>query len=212
MTEAILKISNTTSIFLDWSRIVLGSTFGVNYIKYSDPNLVQKISSKELKEIYENYGQAVFRLAKSILKTRSAAEDLVHDVFIRFTTKNNYDPNRGTILNYLLMLTQSMALNQISKTRNRKRILRKWTSFFEVFSNNPNDQIESDEKTVQVQIALAKLPDQQRQVLELCYINGASHSEVSKKLNIPLGTVKTNARRGLIALRAEILTTKGDSQ
>ncbi len=210
MTEALLLISNATSGYVDWSRIVLGSSLVNNYSQYFNKKYVKRISSKELRKIYENCGQAVFRLANSLLKDRTAAEDLVHDVFVRFWTSNKYNPNRGTKLSYLLMLTQSMALNQINKNRNRKMILKKWTSFFDGYSTIPGDLLELEEKTAQVQLALAKLSDQQRQILELCYIEGASHSEASKKLGVPLGTVKTNARRGLIALRAQMLTVKGD--
>ena len=210
MNEALLKAPFRSSLFIDWSRINLESNIKSRYTQYIVKILVPKISSKELQETYENYGKAVFRLAISLLKNHSAAEDLVHDVFIRFWTANKYDSNKGSKLSYLLMLTQSMALNQINKTINRKRILKKWSNLFNKIVSSADERLQTQETTIQVQIALATLPDQQRQVLELCYIEGASHNEAAKKLGIPLGTVKTHARRGLMALRPKISTIEGE--
>lgn len=204
MPEAQLAI-NANSGQLDWARMICGTTLESNYTKFFDPVLVQSISSEELKENYEAYGKAVLRLAVSLLHNQAAAEDLAHDVFIRYWTSNKYDPNRGTKLNYLLTLTQSMALNQLNKNKNRKRILEKWSSFFKSSGKNIEDELQTKETTVQVQLALANLSEQQRKVLELCYIDGLSHHETAKTLNLPLGTVKTHARRGLIAMRSQMI-------
>ena len=172
--------------------------------------LVPNISSKELKENYEKYGTAVLRLATSILQNHAAAEDLVHDVFIRFWTTNKYDESKGTKLNYFLTLTRSMALNQLNKSRNRKKILEKWKSFFNQSKNTIDQDLQQKERMTKIQISLANLSKPQREVLEICYIEGHSHQQAAKMLNMALGTVKTHARRGLISLRKQMESLGGD--
>ena len=116
MTDILLAI-NANFGQEDCSRSLWRFNLFDKYFKFLDSLLVPKTSSKELKTIYEQYGSRVFRFAVTLLKSHSAAEDLVHDVFLRYWTSNKYDKKRGSKLNYLLTLTKSMAINQINKTK-----------------------------------------------------------------------------------------------
>ena len=98
------------------SRSLWSSNLFDKYSKFLNSFLVPNTSSKELKTIYEQHGATVFRFAVTLLKSHSAAEDLVHDVFLRYWTSNKYDEKRGSKINYLLTLTKSMAINQINKS------------------------------------------------------------------------------------------------
>ncbi len=175
------------------------------YKSLSACSMAPAMSSKELKDAYDKNSTAVFRLAYSLLRDHAAAEDLTHDVFLRFWKSDKYDSQRGSKLTYLLTLARSMALNRIEQIKNRKNILYKWkTMFKQSTSENSHQGLEENETSTAIQLALASLSESQRQVLELCYIQGKSHQETSLALRIPLGTVKTHARRGLIALKAEL--------
>lgn len=67
-----------------------------------------------------------------------------------------------------------------------------------------NDAVQQERRTV-VRAALSKLSDRQREVLELSYYEGQSQSDIAKRLNVPLGTVKSWARRGLLQLKSQLL-------
>ena len=203
MTDVLLAM-NANFGQEDCSRSLWRSNLFDKYSKLLDSFLVPKTSSEELKKIYEQHGATVFRFAVSLLKSDSAAEDLVHDVFLRYWTSNKYDIKRGSKLSFLLTLTKSMAINQINKTKNRKRILDRWSNFFNRSSRNYGEVLENNETTTNLQIAFANLSDAQRQVIELCYVEGLSHKDASKQLRLPLGTIKTHARRGLINLKSQI--------
>ncbi|NJO66946.1 MAG: sigma-70 family RNA polymerase sigma factor, partial [Leptolyngbyaceae cyanobacterium RM1_405_57] len=69
---------------------------------------------------------------------------------------------------------------------------------------NPLEQVSMNERSQFLREALARLPDLERQVLEIAYYEGLSQSEVAKRLNIPLGTVKTRTRQGLLKLRQHL--------
>ena len=188
----------------DCSSCLVRSNLFDKYSNFLDSFLVPQTSSNELKTIYEKHGSTVFRFAVTLLKSQSAAEDLVHDVFLRYWTSNKYDKKRGTKLNYLLTLTKSMAINQINKSKNRKRILEKWSGFFNRSSKSYEEILGNNETTLNLQVALANLSDSQRKVLELCYVEGLSHKDASEHLGLPLGTIKTHARRGLMALKSQM--------
>jgi RNA polymerase sigma-70 factor (ECF subfamily) len=152
--------------------------------------------------LYDACSPAVYRLALRLCRSRHAAEDLVHDVFVRFWRQESYDPRRGPVLAYLLLLTRSMALNRLAQQRNRWQILQHWSAQL-LHRDDPGGQhrIELADLGERMRWALEQIHPNQRQVLELAYYQGLSQSAVADRLQIPLGTVKTRSRQGLLALR-----------
>ena len=150
----------------------------------------------ELQRVYQAHGQAVYRLALTLLRNPAAAEDLAHDVFLRFWTSGRFDPNRGSEHTYLLTLTRSMALDQLGQRSNRTCILQRWRHFFARTTESGEEQLQRNEQLAAVQLAMAQLPAAQQQVIELCYVQGLSHQAAARRLGLPLGTLKTHARAG----------------
>ena len=158
----------------------------------------------ELQRVYQAHGQAVYRLAMTLLRNPAAAEDLVHDVFLRFWTSGRFDPSRGSEHSYLLTLTRSMALDQLGQRSNRACILQRWRHLFERWTENGEEQLQRNEQLAAIQVAMAYLSGTQKEVIELCYVEGLSQQAVAERLGLPLGTVKTHARRGLLMLRQQL--------
>ena len=75
------------------------------------------------KQSYQDHAEAVLRLAKTYLKDQAKAEDLTHDVFERLWRGNQFQEDKGSLRSYLLMMTRSMALNQLNQHKNRRSIL-----------------------------------------------------------------------------------------
>ena len=160
-----------------------------------------RLNSKQLKLAYEEHAEAVLRLAQTYVRDLALAEDITHDVFERLWQSNGYDPEKGTMRSYLLIMTRSMALNVLNQTNNRRSILKRWQPEFNTESPNPQDWFGSSEAAAELQICLSKLKPDQRRILELCFLKDRRHAQVAEELQIPLGTVKSHARRGLLALR-----------
>ncbi|MBE9138587.1 sigma-70 family RNA polymerase sigma factor [Nodosilinea sp. LEGE 07088] len=153
--------------------------------------------------LYERYGQLVFSVALRILNRADEAEDLTQDIFLVFWKQENFQPERAALSTYLGVLTRSRALNKIRSRGSRRRsVERLQQSAYNEFSHPcPLEQATLQEQRQLVQQAVTQLPNNQKQVLTMNYLDGLSHGEIAQQLNMPLGTVKTNARQGLRRLR-----------
>lgn len=166
---------------------------------------------RDLAGLYDACGGPVYRLALRLCRSSQEAEDLTHDVFMRFWQQERYDPSRGPVLAFLLLLTRSMALNRLRQRQNRWRLVQRWSSqLFPSPVPSPHEQAETDDLARRVKVALESIPANQRQVLELAYYEGLSQSAIGAHLQLPLGTVKTRSRQGLIRLRELLIDFRSE--
>lgn len=172
----------------------------------SDRVLFQAIAqgdSSALAAVYDRYSGLVYGLSLKILGDPQAAEDLTQEVFLTLWRSRNYDPDRGALSSFLVVLTRSRALDRIRARQSNLKFLDRWSqqAFMQASPATPFEQAALEERSQRVRQALAELTDSQRQVLELAYYQGLSQSEIAKALDTPLGTIKTRARQGLLKLR-----------
>lgn len=166
---------------------------------------------EDLGALYDTCGGPVYRLALRLCRSRQEAEDLSHDVFLRYWQQKRYEPARGPVLAYLLLLTRSMAINRLQKRRNRWQLVQRWSEqLFPSVVPGPHDHAEAENLAERVRTALASIPASQREVLEMAYYEGLSQSAIGERLQVPLGTVKTRARQGLIRLRELLIDFRSD--
>lgn len=158
------------------------------------------------RELFRRHAAEVLALSQRILGNRQDAEDVVSDVFFEmWRRRNKFDPLRASVRGFLLMMTRSRSID-------RYRANMRSISSNAVTSGEFRDVIEQTtsppEKLLQLesqQFALAALREldvAQRQVLELTFFEGLSHAQISSRLEIPLGTVKSHVRRGIAKLRS----------
>lgn len=158
--------------------------------------------------IYDRYGLLVYRLIYRMLNNLQEAEDLTQEIFLSLQINPKFNPQRGSFYTYLTLLTRSRAIDRLRSKRFQGRFWQDIGKLKDAIERNesfsPIDIISFKERTAKVQKALEHLASVQRQVLELSYFEGMSQSEIAKRLNIPLGTVKTHSRRGLLQLRKNL--------
>lgn len=181
-----------------------------NSLQQKDLELLQALKLGEtpaLSKLYDRYGAVVYGLALKILKDAQEAEDLTQEVFVNLWHNNTYNPARGSLSNYLVVVTRSRAIDKLRSRTSRRKFLERWrhTTNTQPFSLSASEQIDIWDTSQHVRAALSKLPERQRQILEMAYFQDLSQSEIAKTLDIPLGTVKTSARQALKKLR-EILS------
>jgi len=176
-------------------------------------NRIQNGDEKALRLLYNRYKGLLFGLILSILKNREDAEDCLQEVFTQAWEKaGQFDSSRGNAYTFLVTMTRNKA---IDRTRSRAfkdsgkedHIINDFTLNPESTGNNPHEDLELSERASIVRNALKKLTDKQRKVLYVAYFNGMSQSEISDKLDIPLGTVKYRMRQGMIKMR-ELLVSE----
>ena len=161
-----------------------------------------------LGEIYDRYGLLVYRLIYKMLNNAQEAEDLTQEIFLTLQEKPRFNPQRGSFYTYLMLLSRSRTIDRLRSKRSLNNLLQN-IGKMEDFHNERkfSGAIESasrEERAIQVKKALASLSSERRQILELSYYEGLSQSAIAKRLNLPLGTVKTHSRRGLIQLRKNL--------
>lgn len=159
--------------------------------------------------LYDRYGGLVYTVALRLLKQSAEAEDLTQEIFFNFWKHDKYDPNRAVLSTYLALITRSRALDRIAKQNTQQRSLQRLQALPDQGmmphrEMTPLEKATLSERQETLQQALAQLKDQQRQVLEMNFYQGFSHREIAQQLNMPLGTVKTRARQGLLELRKRL--------
>lgn len=168
---------------------------------------IQNGDTTAMKLLYNKYKNLLFGLIVSILKNREEAEDCLQEVFTQAWEKaNQFDASRGKVYTFLVTMARNKA---IDRTRSRAykdsekedHIINDFTLTLEGKSKNPHEEMEFSERAKLVRNALNQLSEKERKVLYVSYFNGMSQTEISEKLDIPLGTVKYRMRQGMIKLR-----------
>lgn len=173
----------------------------------TDTVLVQQLWQGDLNALgllYDRYAGLVYTIALRSLGDVASAEDLTQDVFLTLMNSRTYDPERGSLSSYLSLLTRSRAIDRLRAQSTQHRYLHQWHQQPRPSEPSPIEHASQVERQVIVREALAQLNEQQRQILAMSYYEGRSQAEISRQLGVPLGTVKSWARRGLLQLRSQL--------
>ncbi|HNP80478.1 MAG TPA: sigma-70 family RNA polymerase sigma factor [Nitrospira sp.] len=165
-----------------------------------------------LAEFYDASSAKVFGLVMKILADRTVAEEVTMDVYTQVWRRaSSYDAERGTPGSWLMTLAKTRAIDRFRSSyleRGRQVPL-------DHAAEVPGDRATPEqysaglERQRLVQEAMASLSAEQRQAIALAYYWGLSQSEIADRLQLPLGTVKTRMRLGMIRLR-EVLAPHGE--
>ncbi len=159
-----------------------------------------------MEAVYDRFAPLVYGIARAALGDESEAEDLTHEVFIGMLTRCEFDPARGTPSAYLTTLTRSRAIDRMRSRGRSFRVLsraRELGIAEPAASPDPQREVVLDQGRRRVRLSLERLPERQREVIELAYFKGMSQSEIAASLGAPLGSVKDWTRRALFAMRRE---------
>ena len=157
-----------------------------------------------LATLYDRTSPQVYGLVFKILDNRESAEEVTLDVYTQvWRQAHTYDQTRGTPGGWLMTLARTRAIDRFragAAERGRVEPLDA-VEYFVSKGDTPEEDLAGQERRRYVQQALAVLAPEQRQAIALAYFYGLSQSEIADKLNLPLGTVKTRMRLGMIKLR-----------
>jgi RNA polymerase sigma-70 factor (ECF subfamily) len=152
--------------------------------------------------LYQRYGSIILGLLYRILRSRMEAEDVLQDVFLQVWRRaRDFDQARGGGFVWLTTLARSRALDRLDLLASRQRTIGRAAGAGAESAPDPAELASSAEEGRRLLQALAEIPDAQRQVLLLAYFEGLTQSEIATRLDQPLGTVKSQARLGLVKLR-----------
>lgn len=167
--------------------------------------LVQRLQAKEIKALeilYDYYRGALFGIILRMVKSNVIAEEVLQDTFVKIWQNiDKYDARKGRLFTWMMKIARNLAIDELrskdSKTRAKHigELDFDWQQLDKIFNHNlPIDFIGLD-------YLLKSLSSKQQKVMELIYMQGYTHQEVAVECDLPLGTVKTLIRTGLIKLR-----------
>lgn len=163
--------------------------------------------SAALEELYERYVRQCFGLALRMLGEPAHCEEVVQEVFLKvWTHPSSYSSQKGKFASWLLSMVHHRCIDELRRrSRTEVALEDPATGNYLITEPDPElqplDQIWLKEQQTAVRAALTQIPQNQRQVLEMAYFLGLSHSQIAAKLGQPLGTVKTRIRLGMQSLR-----------
>ncbi len=171
--------------------------------------LVARIAEQDqtaLATLYDLYASLLYGVAFKILGTVEETEEAVLDVFQQvWRTAARYNPQKARVDTWLFMQIRSRALD---KLRSKKRISRTQQISLDAIdmeaqapTRNPVEDVIVLERRKLIVKAMQQLPPEQRQVIELAYFQGLTHTEIATQTDVAIGTIKTRIRLGLNKLR-----------
>ena len=172
--------------------------------------LVARSADSALAELYDRYGRVAYGLAVRILRDAALAEDAVQDGFLAvWRTAPQFVPERGKASSWILTLVHRRAVDLVRREERRRGD--PLDGVADATSGGADEAAWLTLERTRVQEALRKLPDGQREALELAYYGGFTQSELAERLGEPLGTIKSRMFNGLRALRG-LLEERGDEE
>ena len=157
-----------------------------------------------LTTLYDSTSRLVFGLVLRVVNDRSTAEEVLLDVYTQvWRQASTYDSQRGAPLAWLMTIARTRGIDRLRSGKLEHQNRESLDSIGEITSSTASPEADSvtAERRQLVRKALESLSAEQREVIELAYYSGLSHSEIALKLGQPLGTVKTRTRLGMMKLR-----------
>ena len=164
-----------------------------------------------LAALYDRHAPLMLGLARRIVGGKPEAEDIVHDVFIEaWRRAADYDENRGSVKAWLLLRTRSRAIDFRKSAGVSRTVPAGDGAWLSALVDPRGDDSEAPDRS-QLRRVVAALNVEQREVLLLGYFEGLSSSEISTRMGIPIGTVKSRVAAALSALRLALADRPGDA-
>ncbi|HEY4562295.1 MAG TPA: sigma-70 family RNA polymerase sigma factor [Thermoanaerobaculia bacterium] len=198
------------------SRLATGS--GMNPVNapsspaepLTDAALLRQVVERRpeaLSALYDRYAPALLAVARRILGTPADAEEVLQEVFLHvWNHPGRYDAGRSSVSTWLMLIARSRAIDRL---RTRKVVERTHETSaqgnpVEHASPEGVENVFLQERRERVRGEMAKLPGEQRQVLEMAFYEGLSQSEIAARAGLPLGTVKTRTLLAMKKLRSAL--------
>jgi RNA polymerase sigma-70 factor (ECF subfamily) len=173
--------------------------------------LLRRVAAGDLQAMSDFYDQTVqplYSVAVRILGDAGEAEEVIQDVFVQVWEKAaTFDPLIGSAFHWTLSITRHRSIDRLRSRQRRARLvdrLMETGAAETALPSTPDREALGGEEAATVRTALGRLPEDQRQAIEMAFFGGLTHLEIAEALHEPLGTIKARIRRGLFRLRESL--------
>jgi RNA polymerase sigma-70 factor (ECF subfamily) len=186
----------------------------VNDERGVDARLAERIrlgQADALGELYDRYASTALATALRVVGSREEAEDVVHEAFVAVWRKiDRFDAERGALRAWLMTVVRNRAIDRVRARRPKMDL--DDADERSLLRTGPNPTWEAAlarASASEIQVALASLPDEQRQAVELAYFEGYTYREVAELTGVPPGTANGRLRLALAKLREALQGSSG---
>lgn len=168
--------------------------------------LVADGDQRAFARLYDSMAPRVLGLVRRVLRDPAQSEEVAQEIFLEiWQSAARFDQGKGSATTWIMTMTHRRAVDRVrsaqsSRDRDTKVGIRDFTPDYDNVAESVEVTIEHE----RVKVAMSRLTDLQRQAVTLAYYGGYSHTEVAEMLHIPVGTIKTRLRDGMIRLRDEL--------
>lgn len=181
----------------------------------SDEALLQKAAGGDqtaFAELYDRFSPPLYSLMLQMLGEAHEVEDLLQDGFVHLWDKaTSYDATKGRAFSWAMMIFRHKAIDRLRARGRQARLAEQAANESSLWSSDAAPQADEaandQDRATLARNALAALPSDQRRLIELAFLKGLTHQSIAETLHLPLGSVKTNIRRGLLRLREALKRT-----
>jgi len=178
-----------------------------------DNDLLLEVAAQNedaLGTLYDRYAKVLYSIILAIVKNPEDSQDLLQEIFVQVWQKAAaFDVSKGNVYSWLVALTRNRAIDRIRSKGFRERKQENYDYDLDIIDAQcfptPLDAVLVSEREDLVRKAFGQISPDQQVVLSMAYNEGYSQSEIADLLQIPLGTVKTRTRQGMITLHQLLL-------
>lgn len=173
-------------------------------IKIDECELVASLKSGDQQAysyLYDHYSAALFGTILKIIYQKEKAEDVLQECFIKiYKSIHQYDPSKGRLFTWLMQIARNTAIDTLrsKEFRNDHKNLELSNNVYN--QGNAGSPLASGD-AIGLDKVLKVLSEDQKKIIDLAYFQGFTQEEISGKLAVPIGTVKSRARSALMQLR-----------
>lgn len=167
---------------------------------------VSQGSKQAFSELYDNMSPRIHGLVLRIIKDAAQAEEVTQEVFLEiWQIAPQYNPTKGSAASWMLTIAHRRTVDRVRSAESaRQRDVKIGIRDYADSYDDVADTVDTHMQTEKVTQALNRLTAIQKETVVLAYYKGYSHKEIAESLSIPVGTVKTRLRDGMIRLRDEL--------
>lgn len=170
----------------------------------SEEELIDALRKQQklgIDQLYERYSTALYGVIFRIVQTEEVAEDVMQEAFLKiWNTFGSFDESKGRLFTWIVNIARNLAIDKV-RSKDFKNSTKNQDLENTVIQIDTRRNTSYNPDTLGVKDLLDHLRPEQKVILELVYFKGFTHVEVAEELEIPLGTVKTRLRMGVMALR-----------
>jgi RNA polymerase sigma-70 factor (ECF subfamily) len=166
--------------------------------------MVKSKSEKGFNILYNNYCGAIYGILMRFVLRRDVADDLLQDIFLKIWKNIDcFDPEKGTLFTWMLNIARNQAIDYLRSSCHRKQLLHVNNDLFSLHKDYiaSNDSNSNLIELKDIKSKVLKLDSKYADVIDLIFFYGCTHEQTARIMKLPLGTVKTRARKGLGILK-----------